>query len=255
MPDYHPVTREAYTDKFWQRYTNYRFAAEDAVAPLVQQELARAALTLPIALMKQGDEFCPVAVQGLEPGKNLLVDNQGRWLARYIPACYRGYPFKLIPSQDQQLLLCVDEASNLVNDSDGEAFMDANGEPSAPVQDVMNFLRQTYENGLLTAQIMTRLKELELIVPWPLKLQTPDGVKAVEGLFRFDEARLNSMPIDELEEVRKVGALPMIYCQLLSMQHVPSLGHILNRQTSAAAEVEDVEALFAEKDDTLKFSF
>src|SRR5690606_12782154 len=89
------ISHEQHENLCWKRFTSYEFAAEDAVAPLVVQEVRRACLSLPVAFIKVEDSFRLVLVQGLQPGKNLLVGPDGRWLASYIPAAYRGYPFVL----------------------------------------------------------------------------------------------------------------------------------------------------------------
>jgi hypothetical protein len=58
----------------------------------------------------------PVAVQGLAPGQNLFVAPDGRWLAAYTPAAYRGYPFQLAHAENGQQVLCFDEESGLITD-------------------------------------------------------------------------------------------------------------------------------------------
>jgi hypothetical protein len=42
MPTLHAVSRSTHADKRWKRYDSYAFAAKDALAPLVAQELPRA---------------------------------------------------------------------------------------------------------------------------------------------------------------------------------------------------------------------
>ena len=91
MPRYEPVAASTHATQRWQRYSNYAFAATDAVAPLVVQELPKACMTLPIAFIQQGEAFVPAAVQGLQPGQNLFVLPDGRWIGPYTPATYSGY--------------------------------------------------------------------------------------------------------------------------------------------------------------------
>ncbi|MBW2187512.1 MAG: SapC family protein [Deltaproteobacteria bacterium] len=43
------------------------------------------------------------------------------------------------------------------------------------------------------------------------------------GFFRIVEQALNTLGKDDYEEVRQAGVLPLIYCQLLSMQHLQAL--------------------------------
>lgn len=65
MPNYLPVTRERHAGLRRRRYTNYTFAAADTVVvALVAAELPRAAMSLPIAFVAQGDAYVPAAVLG-----------------------------------------------------------------------------------------------------------------------------------------------------------------------------------------------
>lgn len=232
MPDIQVVSRERYASKCWQRYTSYSFAATDAVAALVVQELPRASMVMPVGFIAVEDGFMPVAVQGLQPGQNLYVATDGRWLGEYVPAAYRAYPFLLANTQDGQQVLCMNEDSGLLMDTEGEAFFNEDGEPSQPVKDVLDFLTQVAGNRQLTQRICAELQKHGLIEPWPLKVHNEVGEQNVEGLHRIDEAALNRLPAEAFEALRQTGALPTIYCQLLSMQHLQKLGQLARAQAS-----------------------
>lgn len=242
------ISREQYAGKRWKRYTSYSFAAHDAVAPLVAQELPRACMHLPIGFLKTENGYQLVAVLGLQPGKNLWVSPDGRWLAGYVPAAYRGYPFALANTEDGQRVLCVREDSGLVNDDEGELFFDEEGQPAKPIQDVLNFLQQVTANAQVTAQLCGVLEEHGLVSPWNVQVKSADGEKKVEGLFRVDEAALNALPAEALAAVRDRGAMPLVYCQLLSMQHLHQLGRL-------AAHWESVESLVQPESGELDLEF
>lgn len=234
MPNYQAVTKSAHAHLRWKRYDSYAFASMDAVAPLVMQELPKACMTLPIAFVAQDDKFIPVAVQGLHPGQNLFVAPDGRWLGGYIPAIYRSYPFALANAENDQLVLCVDADSGLLSDSEGEPFFDEQGQPSQPVKDVLNFLQQVQANRALTARLCAALAAEGLIQPWSITLETEEGEKTVQGLYRIDEAAFNALQGEALYRIHQAGALPLVYCQLLSMQHL----HMLGKLTAAHARVK-----------------
>lgn len=242
------ISREQHAGKRWKRYTSYSFAAHDAVAPLVAQELPRACMHLPIGFLKTENGYQLVAVLGLQPGKNLWVSPDGRWLAGYVPAAYRGYPFALANTEDGQRVLCVREDSGLVNDDEGELFFDEEGQPAKPIQDVLNFLQQVTANAQVTAQLCGVLEEHGLISPWNVQVKSADGEKKVEGLFRVDEAALNALPAEALAAVRDRGAMPLVYCQVLSMQHLHQLGRL-------AAHWESVESLVQPESGELDLEF
>ncbi len=228
MPRYDLITKSGFAAQGWRRYDSYAFAANDAVVPLVVQELAKACMSLPIAFLRQNDAFVPHAVQGLEPGRNLFVVN-GKWVAPYTPAAYRGYPFALAKGEDDQLHLCIDMDSGLVGADGDQPFFDEAGEAAKPVKDALNFLQQIHNNRAVTVRVCAALAAEDLFQPWPLKVQTADGERNIEGLFRIDEARLNSLDPEALARVQKAGGLPVAYCQLLSMGNIQTLGLIARK--------------------------
>lgn len=236
MPHFQAVSRTTHADKRWKRYDNYHFAARDAVVPLVVQELARALMHLPIGFIKQQDVFVPVAVLGLQPGQNLFVTADGRWIGGYTPAAYRGYPFRLAASADGQSVLVIDEDSGLISDTEGEAFFDQDGHPAKAVKEVLDFLGQVQSNRALTLRVCAVLAEHHLIQPWPIAVQSEDGERRLEGLYRIDEAALNALPTEAFATLRQAGALPVAYCQLLSMQHLQTLGKLADAHASAKAQ-------------------
>lgn len=182
-----------------------------------------------------------VALLGLEPGVNLFVAPDGRWLGRYVPAALRGHPFRLAHAEQDKLALCVDQDSGLIGQYGDEAFFDANGEVAEPVKQVMEFLTQIERNRAATEVLCDRLRDLGLIQTWPVKLQGGDGgERAIEGLYRIDEAALNALPVEQLAALRDAGGLSMAYCQLLSMQHLALLGELAQARTARAPKLDDV---------------
>lgn len=272
MPKYQAITKTDFANLRWKRYESYHFAALDAVASLVVQELPKACMHLAIAFIPQGEHFTSVAVLGLQPGQNLFVAPDGRWLGGYTPAAYRGHPFALANTADGQQVLCVDADSGLIHDShissEGEAFFDEQGQPSQPVKDVMNFLQQVHANRAATEHICAALQAHGLIQPWPIAVKTEQGDKTVQGLYRIDEAQLNSLSAEALYTLQQAGALPVAYAQLLSMQHLPTLGQLAQAHEQAQAQASaqanaanrlpttangELDLEFLSKDGTLSF--
>jgi len=237
MPNYQVITRERHGAKRWLRYTGYAFAMREAVMPLALAELAKAALSLPIGFVAQGDGFVPVAVMSLQPEKNLFVAADGRWIHGYIPAAVRGYPFRLAKASDGRQVLCIDEDSGLVNDGpDGESFFDDEGKPVQALREIMDFLDQTEQSRQVAARACAVLSRHHLIQQWPIIRKTASGERKLDGLFRIDEAALNLLAADALFEVRNAGGLHIAYCQLLSMQHLPALGELTAAHAKAEAQ-------------------
>ncbi len=227
MPSIAAISRERHADKVWKRFVSYDFARPSSLAPLVAAEIPKAAMSMPLAFIRQGEDHVPVALMGLEPGKNLLVAPDGRWLGRYVPSALRGYPFSLARTEGETLVLCIDEDSGLVSDgAEGEPFFDTEGQPAAGLSQVMDFLQQIERNRGATAIACAALAEQGLIRPWPITLKGETGERQIEGVLQIDEAALNQLSDDAFLNLRRAGALPLAYCQLLSMQHLAMLGEL-----------------------------
>ena len=253
MPTFQAISSTTHADKRWKRYDSYAFAAHDALAPLVAQELPRAVLHLPIAFVAQDGQFTPVAVLGIQPGQNLFVAPEGRWLAAYTPAAYRAYPFALANLPDGQQVLAFDTDSGLLTEGEGEPFFDADGRPAQAVQNILGFLTQVQTNRELTQRICKALADHQLLQAWPITVNGDGGERQVEGLYRIDEAALNALAAESLKALQEAGALPTVYSQLLSMQHLPLLGQLA--QAQAQAQRKAAQALPTTPSGELDLSF
>jgi hypothetical protein len=219
MPSYVVVSREQHANKAWRRFENYQFAATEMVLPLIVAELPKAAVAMPVGFVEQGGAFGLVALLSTQPGRNLFVAPDGRWLGRYIPAAIRGYPFALgRPEGAQHVVLCVDDTHvTEAGAPDAETFFDAEGVPAPILKSTLEFLSQMDANRTLTQRTVAALVSAGVVVPWAFDVDTPDGRRSVTGLHRVDEARLNALDDVAFLGLRKSGALALAYAQLLSM--------------------------------------
>jgi len=263
MPNIQVITRERHASQRFKRSTNYNFTATHAVTALVVQELPQAAVHMPIAFLATDGTFTPMALLGLKPGKNLFVANNGQWVGGYVPAAYKSYPFVLANTPEGQQVLCFDEDSGLLSTTEGEPFFADGTQPSKVVGEVFTFLNQHAANQKTTQRICALLQKHNLIQPWPIKIQGDAGEQTVAGLFRIDEAALNQLPPDAFMELRDAGALLCAYCQLLSMQHLQTLGQLAQAHAAAEAKAtpplptknkKDLDLSFLEGSETFKFS-
>ena len=267
MPNYQPITQTDYTALRYKRTDNFLYASFDAVAPLVLQELPKACMSLPIAFIQQGEDFVPAAVQGLQAGQNCFVTADGRWIGPYVPAIYRGYPFALAQTEDQRMVLCIDHDSGLVAPDHPEPFFDEQGQPTQAIKNTLNFLEQVQADRNKTRFICAVLQQLELIKPWHITLKGEAGEeKTIQGLYCIDEARLNALDAEALHRLKQSGGLPVVYTQLLSMQHLNILGkltdaHAMAKAQNAASTAgalpttgnDELDLEFLNKDGTLNF--
>jgi hypothetical protein len=274
MPTWIPVTSQQHRHAAWTKFNNYAHASNDAVVPLLVSELTKALPHYALAFVPSADCYQLVAVQGLQTGRNLYLNQQQQWLVPYVPAHYRSFPFTLLANREQpdQAMLCVDGDSGLfIADSRDTTnpeltlLYTPEGQYTKPAQDVIEFLRQSHHIRLLTQKLVDQLHQHQLIQPWPIQVQVQttadpsDGhPKTVQGLFRIDEAALRQLAPQALSQLVQSGALALAYGQILSQSRLEQLSklehyHHSSTQPSPALTGLDFDALFGANDDLIMF--
>jgi hypothetical protein len=262
-PQLNAITAEQFSGKAWRRYPGYAFAAGETLIPLVVAELTQVIPTMPLGFVQSGEGFQLVAVTALQPGANLFVAPDGRWLGAYVPAALRGYPFRLVKPQDRaDSVLCIDEASGLVVEAgQGETFFDEDGRPSKALRDVLELLSQVERSRMVTQAAVDVLVAANLVQPWPLSIKQGEQNVPVTGLYRIDEAALNALDNEAFLTLRQSGALLVSYAQLISMNQLTVLQQLAQVQAKLQAQAPPVVKNLAglkgfglsQDDGTLKF--
>jgi hypothetical protein len=262
MVQFVAVSKERHGTKKWRRPVNYPFAASEPVAPLVGAELARAALSMPLAFSEQAGRYTLVAVLSLTPGRNSFVGSDGRWLGGYVPAWLRVYPFCFLPQKGSgEAVLSVDEASGLVVDGDsvGETFFDIDGKLSPALKPIVELLRQVQRSQQATDLAVSALAQAGVIKPWQIKIKSEHGERAVSGLHHVEEAAFTALPDEAFMKLRAVSALPIAYAQMLSEGQLSVFAQLARlhqqiKRPAIAALPENIDTLFQlQADDTIKF--
>jgi hypothetical protein len=251
-----PVGRARHADWSWRSITGFSYAAATALVPLVGAELPTAALAMPIAFNRRPDgRFILLGVLSLTPGRNLFVAPDGRWLGDYVPAAIRSHPFRLVRGEGTaELVLCVDEQSDLVGEGGGkgQAFFDGQGDLTPPTKAVLDFLGQLERNRAATEAAVSELAAAGVICPWPIKLKSGE---VVDGLLRIDERAMNALQDGAFLRLRKSSALSIAYAQLLSMGKVQVLERLAEVQKqlaqSATTLPESLDKIFQIRGDEL----
>lgn len=255
MAKYQIVSLEEFSKLRWKRYENYKFASKDIVVSLAYEELPKAALTMPIFFLRENQEFTPVALLGFRSGKNLYVSPDGRWLSNYVPAQFRAYPFAIANFEQNKLVLCVDRESELVGENFENPFFEQSGEPTSLVNDILNFLTQLWYSRKKTLEICKLINELELIVPWTIKVVDQAGEQVIEGLYRVDEEKFRKLEPGTLQRLHTTGALDIIYCHLLSLENINTLKALAEAQAKAESknQIKDIDLSFLNQSGNISF--
>lgn len=205
----------------------FEFAAHSYIVAIMVNEFKHVAHTYPIVFLKGADErFGAYALLGVKHDQNLFVDTAGNWNADYIPAMIRRYPFSLGQGSDAtQFVICIDEGSNLISQTEGEELVTKDGKPGRVVDQAKEFLGELYRFNELTVQFCQELYDLGILVPLTVNVKGQDGAGTtqVSGCYAVQEKKLDELTDEKFLELRKKGALPLIYAHLNSLTHVEKI--------------------------------
>lgn len=200
----------------------YAFVAGTHLIPLTVTEFAPAALSYPVIFV--GDNKQPVAVMGLRQEDNLFVSAEGDFRPEaYIPAYIRRYPFVFANDEEQnRMILCIDRGAPFITEG-GETPLFDGDQPSAYVQQAMEFCNNFEQERLRTESFVNLLKDMDLFETRESVFtpRNPDGSagpqQKIAEYFAISEDKLKTLPADKFAELRDNGALGQIYAHLVSL--------------------------------------
>jgi hypothetical protein len=164
-------------------------------------------------------EVAPVAVLGLTQGENLMLNDDGSWAARYVPALLRGYPFGLARTEPEKYVVIIDEKADALSSSEGEPLFDAAGQATPMLEERRKFVEQLEAEAQRTRLFGRSLIEMDLLQPMRFDATLPDGQQlTVDGFLTVDEKKLGELPDDKLAPLHRNGVLAMIYAHRFSLQ-------------------------------------
>ena len=211
----------------------FDFARATNSLPIAADEFVPAMVFYPIVFGGTDGQVAPVAIVGLQNGRNLFVGDDGSWRPEtYVPVYVRRYPFALakMTGRDDQVL-AIDESADVLSAEEGTPLYE-NGQPSAlsqrAVQMCITFERQSaaaqqFANALAQANLLTD-KRAEV-------RNAPDAVPFVFSGFRVvDEARFNVLPDATYLDWRKRGWIALVYAHLMSLQRWPAIAAMASAQ-------------------------
>ncbi len=196
----------------------YDFARSANSLPINAAEMPRAVRHYPIVFTDTATPF-PVAVVGLRQGSNLFIEKDGSWAKGiYAPAYVRRYPFVFMRNANSKTLtLCIERASSrIMENRDNPFFLD--GKRTEVTQSALKFCQAYEAEFQKTNEVSKLLSQYELFTSNRGTFTLESGEKvSLTGFKLVDEKKLNALPGDAFEALRAGGALPVIYCHLISM--------------------------------------
>ena len=219
MPNFVPVSREHHERKRLLRPLSYAFATPAILFDILLSELTRAAVEFPLVFLLRDDRPQLYAMMALYSDRNLFVTPEGRWIAHYMPATLRAYPFGIAKPLGGPPVLGIDEECPQLNDSAGDPLFEE-GRPSPLIQTAVEFLKRIETETASMIEASRLLYERELLIPWTLDPGPGESRHPVEGLLRIDEVKFEGLNDENFLALRKAGALRLVHLHLASLHNV-----------------------------------
>lgn len=201
--------------------TGFAFARNSMTAPVAVTEVVNAARLFPLVFPVQG--YTPQALMSLEPGVNLFVGDNGDWLADYIPAHFRRWPFMLQgrdPNTPAEVIF--DTTAPTLKDGEGERLFDEDGQASAFFKPIVQFLVDLSAEAAYTEVLMTELEPV--LVEQQLDVQVDGKIAhSLNGFRVIDREKFAALPDETILKWRKNGLLSVAYAHFISMGNVNRL--------------------------------
>ena len=220
------------------RYTGvpgYAHARALSTAPIAINEIAEAARHFPILFPAEG-RLLPVALLSLENGRTPFVSAQDEWVADYIPAHIRRYPFMLGTTEAEgRFVVMIDRAAPQFS-TDGDEPLFENGAPVAGgvVERARQFLVE-FENLLKrTEQLLAPLQEHDVLVQRQFNIQKGDEKKtAVRGFRQVDMDAVSRLDDETLAGWVRSGLMSVIVAHTHSLKNAQRILRMQNDDVAA----------------------
>lgn len=221
----------------------YHFAAQQLFAPIVSGEADMVAREYAIVFSDQSASL-PLALLGRARGSNTYVRQSGHWLARYVPAHFRRYPFVMAestaPGAEEadaasaiEHIVVIDADAPHLSPDRGERLFTDDGQPSAVLQNVQRVLMAMERDSQHTLELVAQLEAAELLVERQLVVASKQGQPVgLQGLRVVDVERLNALDPQTLANLQRSGALDLVGAHRVSLTNLQD-GVLVDNEVAA----------------------
>ena len=218
--DLRALSRVDHADLKLQPIPGYGFAAAATELPVFAYELPHLVPVLPLAFRIADKTASLVGIAGVDAGRSAFVGPKGGWNAIATPEVLTSYPFTMRTAADGSYVLTADMASDLLDRDEGDPILDADGAPTAVINDRLETLRAQVRDRQTTAKGIAALWNAGVLVPWQV-----DDVATLdpEVHYRVKPEAIAELAPETLADLARRDALSLAYGQIYSMANMRKL--------------------------------
>jgi hypothetical protein len=226
MPNYVLLDAVKHQKKRVLPHTNFNHSSQQHHASLTISEFVQASTSFPVVLMKDPQEgkLHATALLGLIAGKNLHF-TQNDWLGTHVPASILRAPFELGPDlqNDKTLTLYVDEDSQYLSESEGQALFDGENQTQSLLQ-VQKVFADYFKDEIETQKFITQLLNCNLLTEIELVIHYEDSSSMkIKGIYTINQSALRLLSDVLVIDLNKKDYLTAIHAMLASLGQVNRL--------------------------------
>lgn len=213
-----PLTREQHGQFYIERLDNFIYTKDINTVYVFCMEFMRVAKEYPILFNMKTEEVHPVALLGLQAGKNEFLAADGTWRGEYVPCYVRRYPFILIDeSNSGEAIIGIDNEYLGLNKLGKGVPLFGQMDDGPMLTEVKDFCRKFQTHIDRTRKFCQRMKELDLLVPVRVADQKLAGSVELDGYAVVERQRIWDLDDDVLLDLMKTDTMELLYMHLFSI--------------------------------------
>jgi putative transposase len=201
-----------------------KFAKKMAFVPVLASEIAMVAETFPVVFT--ADENPTLVALTSLGGENLAINEDGKYITRYVPAFLRKYPFSLASSKENpdQKVILIDESASNVSKTKGKQLFDKDGNETEVLKNAIKFLGDYEKQNLTTQAIAKAIKEAGILEDREISIGEGEEKKVlIKGFRVVNKEKLNSLDDKVLADWVRKGIITFIDTHLKSLSNIEVL--------------------------------
>jgi hypothetical protein len=222
-----PLNKNQHGELYVEPVTSYKHTKDTNSVYIAAVEFLKASKEYPVVFGKNADgSIFPVVLLGLKNNQNLYLGKKGEWLADYVPAYVRRYPFILATNagDENTFAVCIDESYPGFNkNKKGQRMFNDKGGETELLKQSVDFLKEYQNHIKITALFCKKINDLGLVEPMQANIQKSGKKQMLSGFMCVNRNKLQSLEPDKLLELMKSDQLELIFAHLNSLTNLEKL--------------------------------
>ncbi len=195
------------------------FARDMNIIPITFSEIQKLCCDYPIVYIGGESPSMAIVVGIDEEGKNLAIDEEGRFRGAYVPAFLRRYPFIMVKTGEDEMALGFDIESGCFSSPEGERLFDDEGKATNTLNNIGTFLKSLEDEFIITRNMVAELERLGILEERVLTIGEGENAKKIGGFKTVEHERLTALSDDVLADMVKKGWIEVITLQQFSVKN------------------------------------